>query len=234
MKKCISLLLTALLLFAVMLPAGATTILPPLFPIADENGYTFTVNETEEGPVLCDVVFVGTYVYPFSSMAEEAYIPKTLGGVPVTTENLTGEAFFGSKDITGFTIDADNASFSVQDGLLFSKDGATLIAVPNQSINGIFCIPDGTQTVAAYSIPLVSEKIADEKGVCICIPASVNEISPDFVGGRAPVIAGFADSAAQQFAEENGLTILTTSCRMYEACGRLYAAGLKGNGEMNE
>ncbi|MBQ7597891.1 MAG: hypothetical protein IJU56_04855 [Clostridia bacterium] len=208
MKKCISLLLTALLVFAVMLPAGATTILPPIFRIADENGYTFTVNETEEGPVLTDVEFIGTYTYPFSDMAEEAYVPKTLGGVPVTTENLTSKAFFGSKAITGFTTDADNTCFSVKDGLLFTKDGATLIAVPNQTINGIFRIPDGTQTVAAFSIPLVSEKVADEKAVCICIPASVSEISPDFVGGRAPAIAGFADSAAQRFAEENGLPFI--------------------------
>ena len=37
-----------------------------------------------------------------------------------------------------------------------------------------------------------------------------------------------------EFAEENGLTVLTTPLRMYEACGKLYAAGLKGNGEMHE
>ncbi|MBQ7541326.1 MAG: hypothetical protein IJT44_03430 [Clostridia bacterium] len=36
------------------------------------------------------------------------------------------------------------------------------------------------------------------------------------------------------FAEENGLTVLTTDLRMYEACGKLYAAGLKGNGEIHE
>ena len=36
------------------------------------------------------------------------------------------------------------------------------------------------------------------------------------------------------FAEENDITVLTTARRMYEACGRLYAAGLKGNGEMHE
>ena len=36
------------------------------------------------------------------------------------------------------------------------------------------------------------------------------------------------------FAEENGLIVLTTPNRMYEACGKLYAAGLKGNGEMHE
>ena len=37
-----------------------------------------------------------------------------------------------------------------------------------------------------------------------------------------------------EFAEENGLTVLTTAHRMFEACGKLYAAGLKGNGEVNE
>ena len=35
------------------------------------------------------------------------------------------------------------------------------------------------------------------------------------------------------FAAENDLTVLTTPNRMYEACGRLYAAGLKGNGEVH-
>ena len=37
-----------------------------------------------------------------------------------------------------------------------------------------------------------------------------------------------------EFARENDLTILTTERRMYEACGKLYAAGLKGNGEVHD
>lgn len=34
-------------------------------------------------------------------------------------------------------------------------------------------------------------------------------------------------------AEECGITVLTTPLRMYEACGRLYSAGLRGSGETN-
>lgn len=34
-------------------------------------------------------------------------------------------------------------------------------------------------------------------------------------------------------AEECGISVLTTSKRMYEACGILYANGLKGNGELH-
>ena len=31
-----------------------------------------------------------------------------------------------------------------------------------------------------------------------------------------------------ELAEDNGITLLTTSTRMFEACGQLYAAGLRG------
>ena len=37
-----------------------------------------------------------------------------------------------------------------------------------------------------------------------------------------------------ELAKENDLTVLTSPCRMYEACGKLYAAGLKGNGELHD
>ncbi len=35
-----------------------------------------------------------------------------------------------------------------------------------------------------------------------------------------------------KLAEEFGITVLTTPMRMYEACGKLYNAGLQGNGEL--
>lgn len=41
-----------------------------------------------------------------------------------------------------------------------------------------------------------------------------------FVRGKTP------DSVVTDLAEERGIVIMTTVCRMYEACGRLYAAGL--------
>ena len=36
-----------------------------------------------------------------------------------------------------------------------------------------------------------------------------------------------------ELAKECGIAVLTTSKRMYEACGILYSSGLKGNGELN-
>ena len=36
-----------------------------------------------------------------------------------------------------------------------------------------------------------------------------------------------------QLAKENGIAVMTTAKRMYDACGILYSNGLKGNGELN-
>ena len=41
-----------------------------------------------------------------------------------------------------------------------------------------------------------------------------------FVRGKAP------DPGVVTLAEQRGLTVMATACRMYEACGRLYSAGL--------
>ena len=37
-----------------------------------------------------------------------------------------------------------------------------------------------------------------------------------------------------ELARESGIAVLTTPLRMYEACGKLYMNGLKGNGETND
>ena len=34
-----------------------------------------------------------------------------------------------------------------------------------------------------------------------------------------------------ELAKENGIAVMTTAKRMYDACGILYSNGLKGNGE---
>ena len=44
-----------------------------------------------------------------------------------------------------------------------------------------------------------------------------------YVRGKTP------DSRALELAKEKGIPLLTTKYMMYEACGRLYAAGLKGS-----
>ena len=47
-----------------------------------------------------------------------------------------------------------------------------------------------------------------------------------FVRGKLP------SEDMVELAEESGIAVLTTNMRMFEACGILYANGLKGNGEI--
>jgi predicted transcriptional regulator len=49
-----------------------------------------------------------------------------------------------------------------------------------------------------------------------------------YVRGKQP------DAAAIKLAKEKKIPLLSTSLRMFEACGRLYMAGLRGVGEVEE
>ncbi len=206
MKKLISLLLAALLVCALLLPAGAKTILPPLPLVVNEYGYTYTVAEHEDGNELTDVRYVGPLIVEIGADPAIVHVPKTLGNLPVTAENFTGAVFKDSPEIREFRIDKDHAQFCIDDhGFLFSKDGKTLVSIPNQRVQGIVHIPDDTEALGPCSILTKNPPVKDEKSVCLVIPASVTAIDENFADGKAPVLAGEAGSAAQSFAEENGL-----------------------------
>jgi len=49
-----------------------------------------------------------------------------------------------------------------------------------------------------------------------------------YVRGKQP------DEAAVKLAGERGIPLLSTRLRMFEACGRLYVAGMRGIGEVEE
>ena len=205
MKKLVSLLLAVVLLLSLMLPAAATTIYPPIdWPIIlddGENGYTYTLTETEEGNVLSDVRYV--------SSEKDAYVPKTLGGVAVTSDNLDGKTFYyGKTYVRSFTVDEDNEFFSVSDGVLLTKDCKTLVYYPEKKISGVCRLPDGVESIGAYSFYTGNGVAENEQSLCFVIPASVTEISADAFAGRSPVLAGEAGSEAERFSEENGLTFI--------------------------
>ena len=48
-----------------------------------------------------------------------------------------------------------------------------------------------------------------------------------YVRGKTP------DDRTRRLAREKGLPLLSTTLRMYEACGRLYQAGLRDDGEVS-
>ena len=65
--------------------------------------------------------------------------------IPGGVTSIGVDAFIGCSSLTNITVDADNANYMAVDGLLLSKDGATLILCANQS--ECISIPDGVKII---------------------------------------------------------------------------------------
>lgn len=88
-------------------------------------------------------------------------IPATLRGLPVTA--IDPKAFNGTPGITSFSVDPANTAFSAKNGVLYSKDGKTLVRVPDTYLL------DGTKT----------ETVSEAKLSVTIVPA----VAPDGTDG---------------------------------------------------
>ena len=86
-KKLFSLLLAAAMLLTLPLSVFAADAEPAL---QYENGYEFSVIQTENGPVLTEVYYYGRENDP----SDVAFLPETLGGLPVTPDVIDGTTFW--------------------------------------------------------------------------------------------------------------------------------------------
>ena len=99
-----------------------------------ENGFIYELNEEE------DYLWIKEYV----GTGDTICIPKTLGGMSVNYWNIDAY-MFADSNASAFSVDEDNESFSVKDGVLFSKDGTELIAYPNGKAGDSYDIPEGVE-----------------------------------------------------------------------------------------
>jgi hypothetical protein len=114
-------------------------------------------------------------------------VPATLGGSPVT--EIWYGAFDGCQDITSIAVpasvssiechvtgesfknwfvDAGNSTYRDIDGVLFTRDGKTLLSYPTGRKGG-YVVPDGTEVIE-------SEAFSNSKISSIVIPDSVMEL----------------------------------------------------------
>ena len=73
---------------------------------------------------------IGSDQHDYSAIAS---YNRTLRSVhfPSTVEQITGGAFLSNTGLEEFTVDGENKTFAAVDGVLYSKDMKTLVAVPN-------------------------------------------------------------------------------------------------------
>lgn len=67
---------------------------------------------------------------------------------PATLTQLGSSVFAGCSLIREFTVAADNPSFRSINGVLFTKDGKTLLSYPGGKY-GAYTVPEGTETIAS-------------------------------------------------------------------------------------
>ena len=201
-KKCLSLLMAAALLVLTVLPAFAQS----------DYSYGCVIDydlvDTGGEPALQNL----DIFYYWG--ASDAYLPKSVGGVPLTTDNLTGANL--TCYAAAYRVDEDNAYFSAREGMLYSKDGKTLVHCPEQYIygwcspddpfyyynnGGMLVVPEGTQRLGKQCLDAWS-------GVCVVLPDSLTELDEDCGISEYAAIAAAPGGAAESWALSHGVAFI--------------------------
>lgn len=70
--------------------------------------------------------------------------------IPKTVTTISSKAFFAS-DVRQILVDADNPNYVAADGVLFSKDMKTLLAVPGAYTAESYSVPEGVESIGIYA-----------------------------------------------------------------------------------
>lgn len=116
------------------------------------------------------LLIIGSGAFDFCSELTEFLIPDN-----AKIDNDRFGLFAGSNNIKKFIVSNDNKYYMVNNDVLFSKDGETLLKFPNNKAVSSYTIPDGTKIIAPSAI----EHNYVEK---IIVPKSVTEIKYQAIG----------------------------------------------------
>ena len=120
--------------------------------------------------------------------------------IPASVTNLTAFALYQSYNLTNITVAADNPAYKSVDGILYTKDGKTLVACPRSS-GGDIAVASGTERIEqnafygncyliSVSLPVGLKSIGDaafaydqnENFTSVTIPAGVESIGAQAFG----------------------------------------------------
>ncbi|MDA9072604.1 leucine-rich repeat protein, partial [bacterium] len=96
---------------------------------------------------------------------------RTTYTIPEVVWIIGERAFFAASALTSFTVNSNNTHYKAINGVLFNKDGTTLVKYPDSNTRTTYTIPDGVTTIDIYSFREAPNLTS------IAIPASVSPIS---------------------------------------------------------
>ena len=115
--------------------------------LAYPAGRTATSYAVPEGvTTICMNAFKNSKLTSISLPASVAILGEMHGNTPEPHF-----AFNGAKDLTTITVANDNPNFMSMDGVVFSKDGHTLLACP-EGRSGVYVLPDGVTDIGRWAI----------------------------------------------------------------------------------
>ena len=157
--------------------------------------------------------------------------------IPQSVNSIADSAFVDSG-VTEFVVDADNASYSSIDGVLFDKAGTTLIAYPGKG-KPVYTVPQGVTTIGSVAFAMngaierlilpssVSfiEAEAFQECAYMGAPLHIYIENPDLQFGERVCFMcesyvtfyGAAGSRAEQYAQEYGITFVPVQAYTLES-----------------
>ena len=120
-------------------------------------------------------------------------LPSTMSDIYST------EVFYCCENLESITVDADNASYSTKDGVLFNKAGTELIVYPRAKPDESYTIPDGVTTIGWCSITGCS------KLKSLNIPASVETIDYGSLNSCPSLTSVTVDAGNANYSSKDGV-----------------------------
>ena len=119
--------------------------------------------------------------------------------IPAAAADISDSAFYGCDGLRSFTVAADNPNYSSDKwGVLFSKDGSTLIQYPASRVWPYYNVPDGVRSISSYAF------CNCQNLVNLYIPETVNELDYSCVYGcPSTTLCVKLDSDAANYATSN-------------------------------
>ena len=108
-------------------------------------GYTY--DSICSGAVILDDSVTTLYPFGFDSGATSITIPATT----INITNIPFVSWSSGTVLESITVAADNPNYKSIDGVLYSKDGTTLIQYPANKAGADFTVPAGVTTIEPYA-----------------------------------------------------------------------------------
>ena len=121
---------------------------------------------------------------------------------------VSGGAFFRCKNLENIYVDPDNEYFSSIDGVLFDKEGTTLISYPLSRKQKEYHIPEGTLNVSLITTPININYLNFKAHLKrIYLPASIREFNTEAFYLFERLIEIYVDSKNEKYISIDGMLI---------------------------